>query len=135
MPSKTFYYTRASFIANAAKTVLTPLNPADTGVSSIVTYFTDLINETGGNGGKLFLTESVRVINGEQIVDAYYSMETPEGSLKFGWVMPTPVFKVGDKYDTVATYRSGEYTSVEFPVINMVVLDDASATRKYTVSY
>jgi hypothetical protein len=135
MPSKTFYYTRASFIANASKTVLTPLNPTDTGISYIITYFTDLIDENGGNGGTFFLTESVRIINGEQIVDANYSMKTPEGSLKFGWVMPTPVFKVGDKYNTVATYRSGDYVSSGFPIINMEVLDDAAATRKLTVSY
>jgi hypothetical protein len=135
MPSQSFYYTRASFIANASKIILTPLNPGDTGVSYIITYFTDLINENGGNGGTLFLTESVRVINGEQTVDANYSMQTPSGDLKFGWVMPTPVFSIGDKYNTVATYRSGEYVSSGFPIINMEVLDDASATRKYTVSY
>ena len=130
MPTSVFYYTKASFTALVSKIVFTA-------VTTILSFGTPLIASDGSNGGTLSLYEYIRLINNskEKIVDAEYSMVTPEGSLRFCLILPDTVFKVGDKYQTYAIYRDGIYASSQFPTIDVEVLSDPQATRKITITY
>jgi hypothetical protein len=135
MPSKTFYYTKAEIIQYEAKLVLTNLNPSDTSSSYITSLFSHLVQEGNVPGGNLLVTQSIKDFGIEEITQEDYALITPYGNIKFAIIPDRAIFLPNTKYNTVATYRSGEYVSSGFPIITIEVLPDKVDTRKITIEY
>ncbi len=139
MPKAVFYYTRAMFIQGQQRINEVALVSTDKTVAADLSFTTTLIPEGGDIDPTqtLQLTELVRFDSaaGTTRTTAIYNMFTNKGNLVFTMAFPANVWSVGDKFETYATYRSGDYAAVQFPSITTEVLTDAQATRKYTIYY
>jgi len=135
MPSQTFYYTKSEIINNEAKIILTNLNPSDTSSSYISSNYASLVQEEDVPVGNLLVTQFIRDFGIEEITQEEYALITPYGNIKFAIIPDRAIFLPNTKYITVATYRSGEFVSSAFPIINIEVLSDSNYTRKVTIEY
>ena len=131
-----FYYTKAQIVNSSASIIETPLNSIDSTTTSIFSLYAPLVQQNGTDGGSISYTEFIRKISPtESNINWDISMTTPQGNLKFGLVNNTSLFIPNEIYESYATYRTGDYTSSRFPLVQIEVLNDEALTRKFTITY